>query len=712
MYSKPPPRGLSVGALAPAAVPTKCWRSRPVPIRYNPAPMKLSHEWLGEYVDLTGFSEEQIARRLTEIGHAVEGVEKHGEDTVFETEITTNRVDAMSHMGMARELAAAFGREPVGRDDTLRRTKRPPANVPVRIDAPRYCSRYTGLVIRNVTVQSTPEVMRRRLEAVGIRPINNVVDVTNYVMLGLGHPLHAFDLDRLKGPEIVVRAGRRGESMRSLDGEMRTIDEETIVIADAERPVALGGIIGGAESEITESTKNVFLECAWFEPSAIRRTARRLGIKTDASYRFERRVDANDTTTVIDFAALLISEYAGGKVSELVDVVARVEPEPRVRLHGERLRDASAGVIGEGYALELFRRLGFETRTVADAIEVKVPSYRGDLREEQDLIEEVLRFYGLDKIPSILPRLTTGDARPNPMLDVEDETRRVLVGCGLTEVVNYSFLSASHNPLFSDETPIAVTNALSENVAAMRLSLLPGLLETVAYNRAYGTRDGALFEVGRTYHRTSEGIRERHAAAFVMYGAVGSHWAEAKRQYDFFDIKGVAEAVAGRWHVALELRESDDRWYRRGRRAAAYAGDRVIARLGTLATEILQAFDIKGEVLAGEIDLEALLASTAEWKMSAVPRYPGVPMVLGLLHGPDLSYQRLHDAIRSLETPHLQEIGLRDRFVPDDSAGVVKTTLGMWYQAFDRSLTQDEVAASQQRLAARLTELLPVKLIQ
>jgi phenylalanyl-tRNA synthetase beta chain len=555
---------------------------------------------------------------------------------------------------------------------------------------------------------------------VGLRAINNIVDATNYVMLALSHPLHAFDLDKLAEKTIIVRRGNKGEKMKSLDGEMRDIDPNTVVIADARHAVALGGIIGGAESEISDSTRNILLECAWFDPGTVRRTARRIGIKTDASYRFERRVDPNDTV----LAAQMTADMIMGTAEAPIDVVA-VKHEPQtLRLRASRLNEASGGVVGIGYALDLFRRLGFEAKQTSDGIDVAVPTYRGDIHEEMDLIEEVLRFFGYNKVPASLPRLTTGDARPNLIGEVEDEVRRILVGCGLSEVVNYSFIHPDYNALFSSERAIAMTNALTENVGAMRVTMLPGLLENVVYNRSYGTRDGALFEVGRTYHRVEDSRprlsgqagapvvhRERHRAALVMYGSVGEHWGDPKRPVDFFDAKGVVEEVAAKLHVDLSFATSDAEWLRKGKRATARHGDRVIANVGFLSNEILQRFGIKGDVLAAEIDTEALLASTAGWKMSDVARFPGIPMILALTHGRDLEYERLIDTIRSLNVPYLHEVGLRDRFVPDGEQNTIKTTLGMWYQAFDRSLTQDEVGRLHQQLAARVADLLPVKLL-
>ena len=664
--------------------------------------MKFSRDWLNDYVDLKGISDEELGRRFTEIGHAIEAVERHGDDTIFDLEVTTNRVDAMSHRGMGREVAAGLGR-------SLRGGQPPsavraldsggPLSSTIRIEAPTMCHRYTALAIRGVTIKPSPPHIARRLEAVGQRPINNVVDATNYAMLALGHPLHAFDLDKLAGATIIVRAGNAGETIKTLDGEVRKIDPATVVIADAKRAVALGGIIGGFDSEITSGTRNVLLECAWFDPSTIRRTARRLGIKTDASYRFERRVDPNDTIESTVLTAKLIVESGGGTAESPIDVIAVEDKSQTILLRTAKLQEASAGMIGDGYALDLFGRLGFGAQRVADGLLVSVPSWRGDIYEEMDLIEEVLRFYGLNNVPASLPRMTAGDVRREPINILEDEVRQIFAASGLSETMNYSFIRREYNALFSDEEPVMITNALSENVASMRLSMLPGLLEAVVFNRSYGTRDGALFEVGRTYHRSGDIVNEHRRAACVMFGSA-----------DFFDIKGVIEQLALRLHVPLRFEASDQTWLKRGQRALASAGERRIASVGALSKEVLQVFDIKGDVVAAEVDLEALLASQSEWKMMPVARFPGVPMILAITHGHDLAYQRLVDTIRSFDVPYLHEVGLRDRFVPE-GAEVVKTTLGMWYQAFDRSLTQEEVAALQQQLATRLTSTLPVKLV-
>src|SRR5437016_5689456 len=295
--------------------------------------MKLSRNWLSDYVDLTDISDEELGRRFTEIGHAIEAVEQHGDDTVFDLEITTNRVDAMSHRGMARELAAALGRTMLSGAPAPPPAGTGASSVKIAIEAPEMCSRFSAQVIRNVAVKDSPYQIQRRLEAVGLRSINNIVDITNYVMLSIGHPMHAYDLDKIADQTIIIRRGNAGEKLETLDGETRVIDRDTVVIADGRHVIGLGGVMGGEESEISATTRNVLLECAWFNPSIIRRTARRLGLKTDASYRFERRVDPNNTLDVIAMAASMI----GGDVEAPIDVVAARDEPKTLRLRTAKL---------------------------------------------------------------------------------------------------------------------------------------------------------------------------------------------------------------------------------------------------------------------------------------------------------------------------------------------------------------------------------------
>lgn len=673
--------------------------------------MKISRDWLSDFIDLAGIDDAALAARLTEIGHAVEAVESHGGDAVFEIEFTTNRVDAMSHRGVARELSAALGRELLPAPTVAAATI--DASVPIRIDSGAMCSRYTGLVVRGVTVRASSAKVQRRLEAVGLRPINNVVDATNYVMLALGHPLHAFDLAVLNGPGIVVRAARPGETMKTLDGIERKLDSEMVVIADSTRGVGLGGVMGGENSEISEKTTDVLLECAHFNASTIRRASRLLSLYTDASYRFERGADPGDTIEAIELAADLIVAEAGGEKGSPIDVVARAIAPKKVTLRHAPLLTASAGLVDLDFAAQILGRLGMTVTRGAEALEVVVPTWRGDITEEIDLIEEALRFFGFNRIPSELPRVTTGDVARNLWVDMEDRMRDILVGCGLSEVVTYSFIPPAQNAIFRSETALTVTNALTENISSMRLSLLPGLLQSVAHNWSYGIRDGAMFEVGRTYHAEGAAAKERHRAAFVLFGARSDHWSERGRQLDFYDGKGIVDVVARALHLDPAWEHGESSYLTPGTGARALANGREAATVGVLTRDVLKAFDIGTGVtiVAGEIELSTLADSVAPWNMTDVSRFPGVPMVVALMHKPDLEYGAIVNAIRAMKIAQLRDVGVWDRFVPEKGEGEVKTALGLWYQALDRSLTQEEVGEIHTQLVAKLVAALPVRVI-
>lgn len=670
--------------------------------------MKISREWLGDYIDLSGLSDDEIARRLTSIGHAVEGVEKHGDDSVFEIEFTTNRIDAMSHQGLARELAAAIGKPLAGTAPRALHPSPEGVDVAIRIDAPQMCARYSALVMKGVKIGPSSDSVRARLEAVGIRPINNVVDATNYVMIATGHPLHAFDLHRLSGHAVIVRGGIEGETIRTLDGIDRKIDPQTIVISDAEKAVALGGIIGGENSEITDATVDLLLECAWFNPSMIRRTARRLGLKTDASYRFERGVDPEDTLKALAMTADLIESTAGGERGECIDVIPEARAMVTFKLRHEVLDRTTAGRVSPSDAAELLGRLGMKAVPAEDGLVVEVPSWRSDIFEEMDLIEEILRFHGYDAVGAELPRIPTGDVRRDPIADLEETLRDDLVSAGLTEVVNYAFVHPRWNAAISDEKPVDLTNALNENISSMRLSMIPGLLETVQHNRAYGNRDGAIFEVGRTYHWKGEAVREDRVAAFALFGSRPSSWGEARAPWSYFDAKGIVERIALRYGVRLSAAPSEGAPLDRGAELVSSDGS-LVARAGMPSRQLLALFELRSDVIVGEIDLSALAASRRPSRMKPVSRFPGVPMVVPILHPPELQFGQLVEAIRAMGVPNLREIGLWDRFVQPGSAEV-KTAIGLWYQADDRSLTQEEVADTNRAVAEKLTKQLGVRL--
>ena len=674
--------------------------------------MKIVRSWLEDYIDLGGVSDADLAARLTEIGHAVESVDRHGDESVFEIEFTSNRIDAMSHRGLARELSAALGRELIPLPFEAAAPLQESSKVAIALEAPELCSRYSAQLLHGVTVKESSPKLRHRLESAGLRPINNVVDVTNYVMLALGHPLHAFDFSRIAGARIIVRRASHAEKFRSLDSVDHELDADAVVISDVERAIALGGVIGGENSEIGPATSEVLLECAWFHPSAVRRTARRLGLNTDASYRFERGADHDDTLLSIALASRLIAEESGAAIGDLLDARSTPAPAKTIVLTDARLQEQTAGQISQGYALELFARLGFAPRRLTASIEVTVPSFRVDLHEEMDLIEELLRFFGYNNVKGVLPRVTTGDMHRDHLGDAEDVVRDVLVRAGLSEVVTYSFIHAQENSIFSSLPPVNLANALTENIASMRLSLIPGILQVAAHNRSYGTKDGGIFEVGRRYEWNGEtGVRERRSTAIAIYGNAGRSWNDEKRVVDFFDLKGVVESVAQHWHLDLAFEPGERDYLKKGQTAQISVGGRLVGFIGPVTASVAHHFDLKGEVFVAELDLEALFMQKTMWEMTPVSKHPGIPMVLAFHHDASLQFATIERKIGEMNIQFLRKVGIWDRFVPPGSSEV-KTAIGLFYQADDRSLTQEEVVEAHAGLARRLAEQLPLKLIE
>ncbi|MDX1582389.1 MAG: phenylalanine--tRNA ligase subunit beta, partial [Thermoanaerobaculia bacterium] len=645
-----------------------------------------------------------LADALTSIGHAVEGSEEIDGDIVLEIEFTANRLDAMSHMGLARELSAALDR-PLAEVGTELEINTLSA-LPVSIENPDMCSRYVATLIRNVEVGPSDERTRKRLEAVGQRPINNIVDITNYVMLATGHPLHAFDYDRLAGGEIVVRAARKDEELETLDEVERTLNPSDCVIADRDRAVALGGVIGGANSEIDQSTRHVLLECAHFDPVTIRRTAKRMGISTDASYRFERSVDPGDAAFVSRMAAEMIGVSGSAKIEGMKDVVAREIHPLSIILRKERLDLFSSSTIPFDEAERILDRLGMEITAREELLEVVVPTWRSDITDEIDLIEEVLRIHGYGRIPSSLPRLSTGDVHREEGRDLGEAVRDVMRGFGLTEVITYSFLDPEENRRASEEEPPPLTNALTRNISVMRSSVIPGLLQVLERNVSYGTRDGGIFEVGRTYHLADGKLEERDVVSFLLYGTID---ATSKREVDYLDVKGVVEELGERFRTDLRFRAGARPWSKEEHGAEVELDGSVVGFVGVVEPELVRARGYRGTVVAGEISLEPLRGAEEGWRMTPVSRFPGVPMVLALMHDAELAYEDLEKEIESLEVANLREVGLWDRFQPKESDRI-KTTLAMWYQADERSLTQEEVTEEHEKLSKEIIERLPVEL--
>ncbi len=634
-------------------------------------------------------SERELAIGSAESGILVLGGEDGGkpgqplvdalklDDSVFEISLTPNRPDCLGHVGLAREVALAFGRqlsmpspgvptrvlsradEDEGPDalplldgrsppgDTLTLvdpTAGVPSMIPIRIEAPDRCPRYAGCVLHGVKVGPSPFWLRYRLHVLGLRSIDSVVDATNLVLYELGHPIHAFDLARLKGPEIVVRCAREGERMHTLDGEERTLTADDLLICDAADPVAIAGVMGGADSEIRATTTSVLIEVAYFDPRSIRRTSRRLGLHTDSSHRFERGVDPNGVPWAMRRAASLMSSLAGAAAAPIARDVypTRIEPR-RIALapaHGGRLlgvdvpaEEARAALEGIGCSVSPGETAGWR---------VSAPTWRPDLGRPEDLIEEVARVRGYDAIPTALPRVLPSGRGVAPRPRAARRIREAAADLGLLEAVNFAFVSRADLERARVSTDaLALANPLSEERAVMRTSLVPGLLEDVARARRHQARAVTLFEIARVYRpKAGEALPvEPLTLALVLAGPRADHIGEAG-EHDFYDGKGVLEsilsaALGARMETVLDdALDADARYLHPRRRARVRVAGRDVGVLGELHPDVVDAFEMDTRVVLAEVDVDALLAAVAGQGLpqaQPLPRFPAVTRDLALV---------------------------------------------------------------------------------
>ncbi|MEW6339007.1 MAG: phenylalanine--tRNA ligase subunit beta [Acidobacteriota bacterium] len=676
--------------------------------------MRLLLSWLVEHLDGAP-SADVLAERLTAAGFNVEVREPSGDDEAWDVDITTNRPDAMNHRGLAREAAAAgCGTLAPPAAAVSEGAAVASALARVTVEDAAGCPRYCARLIRGVTVGPSPAWLAARLEACGIRPINNVVDATNYVLLDVGQPLHAFDLARLAGAEIVVRAARAGEALTTLDGVRRALEPSDLVIADREKAVALAGVMGGAESEIAPATRDVLLESACFDPTRVRRTARRLGLSTEASFRFERGSDAEMARAAADMAAALIARLAGGEVaSGVLDSAPGPRRERTIAFALGRLDRFAGCSIPRDLTLRVLETLGMAPSVAGDTVTCTVPSWRVDLELAEDVYEEVLRHFGYDRIPAVLPEVRAIPGARQGSWPLTERARDVLASAGLAEAVTYSFTSveaeaaAAASPLAVRGAAIELTNPLSARLAVMRRSLLAGVVEAAAGNLRRGAERVALGEVGRAYFARDGRHWEEERLAVVLGGAVGP-W-DAVRASDFLDLKGLVEGILD------GLGTSDAQWrpatcavLAPGQGAEILAAGEVIGIAGRLAEGVEALFESPSPLWVAEVDL-ASAGDVGHVSFTPLPRFPAVPSDLTIRHGLDLEYRRLVGAIRAAAPDWLESVAPVVRYRGEGvGPGEVKTTLRLVYRHPDRSLTQDEVNAAHFALMDRLASDLGV----
>ncbi len=639
-------------------------------------------------------------------------------DWVLDLSPTPNRGDCLSVLGVAREVAA-LTEAPLKVPKVSLEEEAVPVEdfISVEILDPDLCPRYTARYLWDVKIGPSPLWMRLRLERSGIRAINNVVDVTNYVMLELGQPLHAFDYDRIRGGKIVVRRAREGELFVTLDGKERVLDGQMLLICDAEGPVAIGGVMGGLESEIEEGTTRVLLESAFFTPSSIRRTSRVLRLQTESAYRFERGVDPEGVSFASARAAALMAELAGGKVARgVLDVSPRPWKRPEVPLRLRWIGRFLGVKVTEDEVEGYLQRLAMEVqREGKGKWKVRPPSWRFDIQEEVDLAEEVGRLKGYDEVPEVPPRLLASPRRGEDW--AFKELRRLMVGMGFYEVITYGFVSPRGlAALRLDEgdprsRPLELLNPLSEDQSVMRTTLLPGLLEVVRWNLRRGAKDIRIFELRKVFIPLGKGELpdERRALGAVALGEfIPSWWKEKGKVADFFTMKGCLEEVFRGLHLpeAQFVPAEGISYLHPGQGAEVRLQGERVGVLGRLHPDVAEAFEIEDPLFFIELDLEPVLKMASPFrKFAPLPKHPAIYRDIAVLVDEGVSAGEVFQLVTSAEVEHLERVEIFDCYTgPPLPEGKKNLALRLFFRDPERTLTDEEADEAQRRILARLQE--------
>lgn len=645
-------------------------------------------------------------------------------DVRFELGLTPNRGDCLSVLGVAREVAAMVG-QPVRLPKIEVREDGNPieAEISVTVEAPGMCPRYAARVIRGATIGPSPEWLVRKLESVGLRSINNVVDVTNLILLELGHPLHAFDFNLVRGRRIVVRLAGEGEVFTTLDSQPRTLRSRDLTICDGGGPVALAGIMGGENSEIRPETTDLLLESAYFDRMTIRRTSKRLGLHTESSHRFERGADIDMVPFALDRAAALIQELAGGTVARgRIDVYPTPVAERRLTITARRTEEILGIRLDPLEIRTLLRSIGLGAELAPDreeALVVTVPSFRSDLEREIDLIEEVARLNGYDRIPVTMPSGRALCHRPPLHRRGVTEARNAMVSLGFSEVINYSFVSPAlwdRIALAADDPrrlTVKVLNPLTEEQSVMRTTLVPTLLETVSRNLAYRTLDQRLFEL-RPVFLPQEG--EELPCEKVRLTAVGcgrrhpEGWAQGNESIDFFDLKGIAETLLHSFHLPRIFWEpsAGENFFHPGKSCTIRCGDLILGTLGEVHPTVLAAFDIQMPLVLLDLDMETVLAAAGgPPKFRPLSRFPDIYRDSAFLLDEGVSASQVFETVEKAKGKDVEEIILFDLYrgpgIPD---GKKSFGLRIRYRSAEKTLTDEEINRTHGRLVQALCDRL------
>jgi phenylalanyl-tRNA synthetase beta chain len=703
--------------------------------------MRVPLSWLREFVPISE-PPDVLVERLPMLGLGVEQIEVVGGEAILDLEVAANRPDLLSVLGIAREIAAAWGLQVTPPPVALREAAAPARAVAdVAVEDPAWCPRYVAHVITGIRVGPSPLWMVQRLEAAGIRSINNVVDVTNYVMLEQGEPLHAFDLDRLAAHRIVVRRARRGERLATLDGMLRTLDEEMLVIADAERAVAVAGVMGGSETEIGPGTDRVLLEAAAFAGASVRRTSRRLGLRTESSARFERGLDPRIILDAARRTASLLTEVAGGQIlAGVIDVYPRPVPPRVITLRLPRIPRLLGTDVPVDRVEAILRRLGCQVTRERDRLTVTVPAGRVDLEREEDLIEEVARHHGYDRIPETMPVEAMQPGSRVPVLEAEEAVRAWLIRAGLSEALTLSLIDPEvydRLELASDDPArraVPVTNPLLADHSHLRTMILPGLLEAMRVNLSRRVEDIHFFELGRTFHGVDHGaapdgvdntaapnatadvaadalgigpIKERRTLALAMRGCLlRGAWNLAPEEVEvtFFHLKGILESLLEELRLDHIIERAVRPWLHPGRSARLLHEGAEVGVFGELHPLAVDRFELTGRVYVAEIDLEALLPQAVLVRQfTALPRFPAVERDLSVIVDAGVVQSEVARIMQGAAGDLLESAELFDLYAaPPVPPGHHSLAYALRFRAPDRTLTSAEVDAIMVRIRDEL----------
>lgn len=639
------------------------------------------------------------------------------DDVIFEVNVTPNRSDALSHLGIAREVATLMGAALKRPEPKLTESAtKASTKIQIRIEDAERCWRYAGRVVEGVTVKPSPKWMQERLKACGVRAINNLVDVTNYVMLEYGQPLHAFDLDRIGGAQIVVRTAKPGEKLKTLDEKERPLHAEDLLICDEKSPLVLAGVMGGASSEVTEKTTRVLLECATFQPTTVRRSAKRHALHTESSHRFERGTDVSVVPEVLDRAAALIAEVGGGTVLEGRVDAYPVKKEPRkVKLRTERVAEVLGVSVPADECAKVLTSLGF--KNTGDGWEV--PLARVDVSIEEDLIEEIARIRGFDAIPAALPRGLSALEPERPWVTAERRLRSALAGVGFDEVVNYSFVAPAELAAFqAEQGAIAVANPLSVEQSVMRTTLFASLVPNVARSARHQAQGVRFYELARSYRpHEGGGVKGKPVANEVLElaGALWGNregarsWTGGTAQVDFYDARAAVDAVLESLHITGARYEPlESPWYHPRAAATVKVGDRVVGTVGELHPRAQRRLDAPTGVFLFQLEAAALLAEAKLVpQASPLSRFPSVLRDLAVVVPVELPAEKVRLVILEVGQPLVDQVSVFDVYAgPQVGAGKKNLAFALRYRSADRTLTDAEVAEAHQKIVAEVGQRL------